>query len=1608
MPVFIWHDVGIPGRFFRIQLSLDSSFASFVFNEESDDTIFYPLANIGPDSIYFWRVKHYMPDASDSSTWSAIWSFRKDTQAPGAPPNLRADGQSPSPWEQDSIFTATCDTAGLDASGITGFYWKNGSRPTSGSDFTGFNDVMEVTALTQGGESLFVWCLDGAGNANYQNVAWTLLRWDQTSPEAVVHVPNGTEVWTAGEIRNITWAHFDSCVIAFDSLYYSTDGGAAWTPIGRVYPPDTMKVWSVPSTPSTACRVKVVVRDSAGNRIEDISNNNFTIVPATTPTLAVDFTTWNPPPEGRDTTLHVYNSGDAVVIPFLVSADSAWLWPTPDSGATPADIGLHVDANYTGLVRTGHIVVTAPGFNGSPQTVTITQASLDTVDPWANITNPTPGMTKYCGTTLNITWNEGDNVGVVQDSLEYSLDGGGSWTFITKGPIPANGHVWPVPNTPTAAAQVRVIVTDSAGNTGQGVSGLFTIADSTRPTVSVTMPFIGVVWPTGSTQAIMWNQSDNVGVVRDSVVFSSDFGASWQQVYAGPATSMFQWSVPHVHSANCYIKVIATDSSGNQGQNTSGAFQIQDTIPPQVTAIVSPAAGAVWGIGTVREISWQQQDNVSIGYDSLLYSTDGGGSWSHIDNVSSVASYQWTVPGPASASCRVKVVARDVGGNLGELASGLFEMADATNPFLSVAPLSMSLAAAGGSDSVAVTNSGNDSVFAYTVACDSAWIGLSSAGGSTPGGFRVSADSNNSGVFRSALVMVAAAGIPGSPDTVLVGQAALDLAAPACTLHAPNGGEALDVGAQYRIRWFQADAGGVARDTLMYTSNGGGSWNFVWTGLDTSYLWTVPNTPSASCAVRLIARDSSGNRALDNSDAFFSISDGAAPIVTVGEALSGAGLYCGSQYNLQWAQNDNIAVTGDSVYLSTDNQASWVPVAGLPPSTSHLWTVPHSPSINCFIKVVAWDGAGNKGWDANNYAFSIIDTLRPTVELVSPNGGENWYGGTVHAISWNQSDNVGIAGDSLFYSADNGASWAFIDTASGPSYPWTVPSALTSQGRVRVVAWDASGNRSSDISQAAFTINQTDVVAPRLYCGIADTARMTYGSDFTFRVHANDNSGIAKVRLYWRPGGSAAAPDSAQMYNFPPDTQYVYPLPAAQIPLQGLSYRLAAWDSAGNSVSYPAVGYKLHSVYLSQLAMSGAYVYDKWKMVSFPADIGQRAVANLLTDDLGAYDIYKWRLYEYQADHYVEHGDAAFRPGAAGRAYWLRQKVGSAVTLDAENLATTTSADSAVSIPLVAQWTDVGNPFLFPVNWADVRAATGADTSKILGVYTYSGDGWVFPVTGQMSPWEGYCLRVSSAGTLRIPMKAAKTSDPKDSGWPEGWRGTVTVTGGGKRDDNYFGVGTGTSAGLDKYDYPEPPSGLTKISGWFEVEGQDCGADLRPSLGEGQAWAFSTTGREGDLALTVDVPSEILKGKSCFWADLAEGMYEEVGPGFCYRYRSVSADERRDFQLILGTPEFAQAELDRSLTAPRATALLQNRPNPFGENTEIRYHLASPGRVRITVYNVIGQQVRTLVDSEKRTGRYRAVWDGRDNCGRKLGSGVYLCRLDAGGTSLTIRMTLLR
>ena len=146
----------------------------------------------------------------------------------------------------------------------------------------------------------------------------------------------------------------------------------------------------------------------------------------------------------------------------------------------------------------------------------------------------------------------------------------------------------------------------------------------------------------------------------------------------------------------------------------------------------------------------------------------------------------------------------------------------------------------------------------------------------------------------------------------------------------------------------------------------------------------------------------------------------------------------------------------------------------------------------------------------------------------------------------------------------------------------------------------------------------------------------------------------------------------------------------------------------------------------------------------------------------------------------------------------------------------------------------------------------------------------------------------------------------------------------------------------------------------------------------------------GHAALTVSSAVRRVSGYYQARARNADG--EVVGH---WHSIPLNRDRRQVLELPLdGAMRVVRVEPLVAAKVVAATSnLAPNVPNPFNSATQIAYHLSSPGPVRLVIYNVLGQPVRTLVDQFQTVGSYQVQWDARDQRGVSLSSGIYITRL---------------
>jgi hypothetical protein len=282
----------------------------------------------------------------------------------------------------------------------------------------------------------------------------------------------------------------------------------------------------------------------------------------------------------------------------------------------------------------------------------------------------------------------------------------------------------------------------------------------------------------------------------------------------------------------------------------------------------------------------------------------------------------------------------------------------------------------------------------------------------------------------------------------------------------PSGGVSWQAGVTHHITW---SSSGDVKDSLLYSTNSGTGWTFI--AKDSppggrNHSWSVPNTPSATCLVKVFAIADPLAPVSAQSPSTFKIV--AAPTVSSVVPAGGESWQVGITHNITWASASDIK---DSLVYSTDAGTSWAFIGKVTPpgGRSYAWSVPNAPSTTCLVKVfaISLDPLGPiSGQSANN--FTIAPT--PTITALYPNGGVVWVIGSHHTLTWLSANSHT---DSLSFTRD-GVTWVYMGRQSPPvdSFIWNVPgpACTTCLVKVQSMSGDPLAPPESTISSSYFDI----------------------------------------------------------------------------------------------------------------------------------------------------------------------------------------------------------------------------------------------------------------------------------------------------------------------------------------------------------------------------------------------------------------------------------------------------------------------------------------------------------------------------------------------------------
>lgn len=490
-------------------------------------------------------------------------------------------------------------------------------------------------------------------------------------------------------------------------------------------------------------------------------------------------------------------------------------------------------------------------------------------------------------------------------------------------------------------------------------------------------------------------------------------------------------------------------------------------------------------------------------------------------------------------------------------------------------------------------------------------------------------------------------------------------------------------------------------------------------------------------------------------------------------------------------------------------------------------------------------------------------------------------------------------------------------------------------------------------------------------------------------------------------------------------------LPADSVSIRGVKYRLTLVTNYG-PVQYPAAGidYGWLEVTTPKENATITTAAKVHRMISVPYTLDSTAVADVLSDDLGAKDPNKWRLFDWQQSDtgYLAYDSTAWQPThgfSRGKAYWLITK--EPKTFDADSGYSPDNTNFLIN--LTPGWNMIADPFPYPVKWSDIQKSSTLISAPI---YRATADSiyWMYNVATLM-PWEGYfvwngdvvnrsIIIPPRAATATQLQKAVQLADDYLSQHPDiTWLISADLRCGKFIDNqNLFGAAEYAQDGYDAYDLLEVPSIGDYVSLWIDhrQRDQDRGAytvDIRSAGADGYVWKlvvdFSLAEPADNLLLRFTPLTRLPENWLVYLLDLGNDRAINLLDQATLSLKATGKRPvRQEYKLVVGTEQFVQQNADNIPLTPLAFELFQNYPNPFNGITTIAFNLPERMAVSVKIYNMLGQLVKTVVDEQLRSGHHKLLWDGRSNQGIPVASGLYIVRLETKDHAAARKLLLIK
>lgn len=538
----------------------------------------------------------------------------------------------------------------------------------------------------------------------------------------------------------------------------------------------------------------------------------------------------------------------------------------------------------------------------------------------------------------------------------------------------------------------------------------------------------------------------------------------------------------------------------------------------------------------------------------------------------------------------------------------------------------------------------------------------------------------------------------------------------------------------------------------------------------------------------------------------------------------------------------------------------------------------------------------------------------------------------------------------------------------------------------------------------------------------------------TLETIVNDDFDLPRVTLHARRSSQARFGNYPMVDNLSGNFQdslvykFTGTLPVELLSAEGIDYYITARDENDKVTYYPSRADSCKLVYNSiqlcfesQLPLQldlppfSARSLGEYRLISIPFLLSDPAPSSVLSS-LGPFEETKWRFSEPKGETFIEYPNTS--PMLPGKAFWFAVRPGLPVLNVSDGK--TTPTNQPFKIALQHGWNYVGAPFNFTIPVEKQIRFTRSSGRPVLR--SYEGKWNIEPVES-MEPGRGYALFVEDSTVIAdanivdslsispdfSPDSCTSLAETLSLAW------AIRILAQCRQAQDSDNLAAVTTSLWENEDQREPPPVGEFVSVYFVRPSKEqrlakfC-HDLRTASSGGETWDFEVISNIHDrVDLTFEGMAQVPREFEVWLVDeelqitrdlRVENQYSIIGPS--------PANPKR-LKLVVGKKEYVGEITKQAEATLTSFELSQNFPNPFNPATEIRYGLPHAARITLRIFNMLGEEVATPVLEEWKTPGYHiAIWNGRNAGGVRVGSGVYVYKLQAGSFTQVRKMLLLQ